>query len=697
MIHQFNNFISDEDIRFLEREEELFFPTNEDYPKSDRQKILKSMTSIDVQACPGSGKTTLVAAKLILLARKWSLQNQGICVISHTNVAKNEIINRLKNSKIIEARRLTGYPHFIGTIQDFIDRFLALPFVKQNYCFTKFLDSEEGKMQVRYSGEDINSICNSLYNACNKAGYEEIKNFLGSIFWLNASKDVGFYKNFGPPKKYKNDSNGKLYPKLASLKNAIIAKGYFQYRDMYSYADQLIMENSSISVFLQKRFPMIFIDEMQDTQKFQDELLQKIFPLDKTNIVVQRFGDPDQAIFNKINEEEANISYNSKIEMDFVINQSHRFDDSIANKTKGLSYNSIQLKTELSEDFIIRRKDSHSTDGNFKHTVFLYDNNTIGKVIEEYAELVSEQFCEKYKKSQDFTVKVVGAVGKNIDKEDDLKIVSYWSGFDKNKSKNSFKADSLVECVHRCHNLPSLDWATGYKLINECVINMICNANIKDSNNRLFNSTTFKEDLKEKGMWEKYRKFLFWALGGKNIQISQKSWGHVENFFKGWIGQDSIPEGFKYVSYEEDKSNIKLVDDQKSRLTKLSGNVLKHEAGFNIEFSTIHGVKGETHDATLVLETKHYYPDLSSMMPYLVLDLPTPEKPNAILGENPANKAKIENRANQKFMRQLYVAMSRPKHLLCLAIHKDRVDENAEKFLKERNGWNILKLTSQGF
>ncbi len=45
-------------------------------------------------------------------------------------------------------------------------------------------------------------------------------------------------------------------------------------------------------------------------------------------------------------------------------------------------------------------------------------------------------------------------------------------------------------------------------------------------------------------------------------------------------------------------------------------------------------------------------------------------------------------------MRQLYVAMSRPKHLLCLAIHKDRVDENAEKLLKE-NGWDIIKIKAE--
>jgi len=54
-------------------------------------EILKSTETLDIEACPGSGKTTLLVAKLAILARKWTSARQGICVLSHTNVARREI------------------------------------------------------------------------------------------------------------------------------------------------------------------------------------------------------------------------------------------------------------------------------------------------------------------------------------------------------------------------------------------------------------------------------------------------------------------------------------------------------------------------------------------------------------------------------------------------------------------------------
>lgn len=39
-----------------------------------RRSFLKSMSTLDVSACPGSGKTTLVVAKLAILARHWKSQ-----------------------------------------------------------------------------------------------------------------------------------------------------------------------------------------------------------------------------------------------------------------------------------------------------------------------------------------------------------------------------------------------------------------------------------------------------------------------------------------------------------------------------------------------------------------------------------------------------------------------------------------------
>ena len=60
-----------------------------------RIQILKNMNSVDIHACPGSGKTTILVAKLAILSRKWKWQNRGICVLSHTNVAREEIEERL--------------------------------------------------------------------------------------------------------------------------------------------------------------------------------------------------------------------------------------------------------------------------------------------------------------------------------------------------------------------------------------------------------------------------------------------------------------------------------------------------------------------------------------------------------------------------------------------------------------------------
>jgi DNA helicase-2/ATP-dependent DNA helicase PcrA len=62
-----------------------------------------NLDTIDFEACPGSGKTTLLVAKLAVLALRWRHRNQGICVLSHTNAARNEIGVKLGNS-LREAR-----------------------------------------------------------------------------------------------------------------------------------------------------------------------------------------------------------------------------------------------------------------------------------------------------------------------------------------------------------------------------------------------------------------------------------------------------------------------------------------------------------------------------------------------------------------------------------------------------------------
>lgn len=62
----------------------------------DRKNIIKANGTCDIKACPGSGKTTTLLAKLIVLSNKMPLESgRGICVLTHTNVAINEIRRKL--------------------------------------------------------------------------------------------------------------------------------------------------------------------------------------------------------------------------------------------------------------------------------------------------------------------------------------------------------------------------------------------------------------------------------------------------------------------------------------------------------------------------------------------------------------------------------------------------------------------------
>jgi len=78
-----------------------------------------------LEAVPGSGKTTALLAKLLILERKMPFENgSGILVLSHTNTAVDEIKNKLEKV----APKLFKFPNFIGTIQSFVDTFLTKPY-----------------------------------------------------------------------------------------------------------------------------------------------------------------------------------------------------------------------------------------------------------------------------------------------------------------------------------------------------------------------------------------------------------------------------------------------------------------------------------------------------------------------------------------------------------------------------------------
>ena len=62
----------------------------------EAKDVIRCMESKEILACPGSGKTTVLLAKIKLLSDRMPFKDgNGVCILSHTNVAVNEIKNKL--------------------------------------------------------------------------------------------------------------------------------------------------------------------------------------------------------------------------------------------------------------------------------------------------------------------------------------------------------------------------------------------------------------------------------------------------------------------------------------------------------------------------------------------------------------------------------------------------------------------------
>ncbi|CUS42601.1 ATP-dependent DNA helicase UvrD/PcrA [hydrothermal vent metagenome] len=95
---------------------------------------------------------------------------------------------------------------------------------------------------------------------------------------------------------------------------------------------------------------------------------------------------------------------------------------------------------------------------------------------------------------------------------------------------------------------------------------------------------------------------------------------------------------------------------------------------------SIHSVKGETHTATLVLDTFNKSHHLKMIFPWIK------GKP----------KRKV-SAADEKRLKLHYVAMTRPSHLICLAIKKSTLEKNGvinQKDIDElkSHGWGKIAI-----
>ena len=227
--------------------------------KDPRQTALRTMETVDIAACPGSGKTTLLVAKLSLLEQNWISRTSGICVLSHTNVARQEVEKRLGNTT--GGRRLLGYPHYIETIHAFVNEFLALPCLRSLGIPIKVIDNERALDRRWYK----------LSHAARSA-LERRNHGPATLIIRSADGTVGPVK-WGKSALLGQDT--PTYKEMTKVCRASVKDGFFCHEEMFVWAHVLLNRAPSVVEALRRRFPIVFMDEAQDNHEEQAAILKR--------------------------------------------------------------------------------------------------------------------------------------------------------------------------------------------------------------------------------------------------------------------------------------------------------------------------------------------------------------------------------------------------------------------------------------
>lgn len=337
-----------------------------DFTHPSQTDFLAKVEACDVQAAPGNGKTTLLAAKLALLSRNWSTRKQGVCVISHTNAARTEVEELIAHHPT--AARLMNYPHFTGTVTAFINQFIAFPYLRGLGWNVRLIDDDAFAAEAlrRYPRwRALDSLAKDKKRNLKRSLEEWIEQLELDPDFTYSGKDPGALMVRRRPRQYGAHTDcGKA---LESLKASMVKSGFYRYGDMTALARRAIRDTPALAERLRQRFPLVLLDEAQDTNGEQLQLLEHIFKHDDT--AFQRLGDSNQTLYE---DGGARPAYWTPGPECIPLDDSRRFGEHIATFASRLTSRKPQAIVGLGAKPASR-------------VMFLFDEATIGGVLGAFA------------------------------------------------------------------------------------------------------------------------------------------------------------------------------------------------------------------------------------------------------------------------------------------------------------------------
>jgi len=247
-----------------------------------------------LKACPGSGKTEVVAAMVSKSVRQWSRFPSGIAVLTFSNSATDELRGRVRK----HLKEPIGFPHYISTFDGFVLTRLVANIASELTGYK----GKEGDFRIRIVEKTANiyrthnSICDRKISACRYNFDLERARFIfstGERGLDNQLNSTVFDKN--------------IHDDLVATKRNLWQAGLATHGDIDMLALMAFKEPKLAVHFsrIARRFPVVIVDECQDLSLEQLRIVEK---LSEFGVRFHFVGDLNQSIYGFRKSNPENVS-----------------------------------------------------------------------------------------------------------------------------------------------------------------------------------------------------------------------------------------------------------------------------------------------------------------------------------------------------------------------------------------------------
>lgn len=638
----------------------------------ERVQFITRLESGDLLAVPGSGKTTALRAKLYCMAKELPMKDgRGILALSHTNVAVDELKKMLQN----HCPQLFEYPNFVGTIQEFVDTFLALPYYVQKY----------GHREDIIDADQYERACTNLMNKRGRiTTYLSGKLKYGKDYKsirLGYSEDGRKILRFGiegkeveieAERKWLREGNAEekvaqLIDFLFQMKEKILNWGVLHYDDCYYLAETNIREHPDIVGILRKRFAYVFVDEAQDMKGYQLKIIDKCFNCD--SVVLQRIGDPNQAIFDGFS----------------MVN-------TWESRTPSFINNSLRLTQEVAsvvDHLVLDRGDNGQGGARFvvngvrsqepviPRYLILYTQDTIGGLKEKFKNLIRSHHLESIDEARKYGFHIVGWNSEATGKVDHRRLEDIFPEYHRSLSNFHVNPATLSEHIQLERHVGN--FKESRKTVLEVFVKVARMAKQRPADGRMFTAPKLLAMMNENAQAKQQFKEELLECTKK---LSEGAWSDAYTIIR-----ETTTKWLNDFFQQQPNDTVKAYYED--AFVPLIPDVEEHDTDdITISIGTVHSVKGMTHCATMYVETSYNNKYESE---YMIDDKTTGRGKNKVWTVTSPflmHDLQPKNKNAAMAKRMLYVGFSRPTHLLCYASDKRLWKDDVLQLMKNA-GWRV--------